>query len=145
MTLDSPVFGVIKTLIPKARDEDPLQRSRPPSELCESVLIGILALLFATDGSRDLVMSVDDRLQHVDEIAPLIADRAPKLENVVAFAPGEKNRDVVALGVRPEPGEYSGLEGRRVSLPEGVVGAVLGVDGRGDNERGGVRRPVLIP
>jgi hypothetical protein len=31
-----------------------------------------------------------------------------------------------------------------VSLPEGVVGAVLGVNGWGDNERGGVLRPVLI-
>jgi len=59
----------------------------------------------------------------------VVSGRRDRRRKLVAFAPGEKSRDVVALGVRLEPGEYSGLEGRRVSLPEGIVGAVLGVDG----------------
>ena len=62
VTLDTAEFRVAKSLIPEAGDEDPLQRSRPPLEFCQSVLVGVVPFLLATDGCLDLVACVDDRL-----------------------------------------------------------------------------------
>ena len=62
VALDPPEFRITEPLIPEAGDEDPLQRSRPSLEFCESLLVGVVPFLLATDGRLDLVASVDDRL-----------------------------------------------------------------------------------
>lgn len=77
VALDAAELRVAEPLIAEAGNEDPLQRSRPPFEFSQAVLVGVVSILFATDGRLDLVACVDDRLQHVDEVAPLVADRVP--------------------------------------------------------------------
>jgi len=39
-----------------------------------------------TDGRLDLVAGVDDRLEDVDEVAPVVTDRVPEAGDVVAVA-----------------------------------------------------------
>jgi len=55
-------------------------------EFRQSVLVGLLMLLLATDSRLDLVTSVDDGLENIDEIAPLVTDRVLEAGNVVAVA-----------------------------------------------------------
>ncbi len=62
VALDAAELRVAEPLIAEAGDENPLQRSRPPLELCQSVLVGVVPFLLATDGCLDLVARVDDRL-----------------------------------------------------------------------------------
>ena len=86
MALDPPELRITEPLIPEAGDENPLQRTRPPLEFHQSVLVGVFTLLFATDGRLDFVASVDDGLEDVDEIAAPVADRVPEARDVVAVA-----------------------------------------------------------
>ena len=51
VTLNSLEFRIVEPLTPKTGDEDPFQRARPPFEFFESLLIRVVTLLFATDGS----------------------------------------------------------------------------------------------
>ena len=44
-------------------------------EFLELLLIGVISLLFATDFGFDLVASIDDQLEDVNGVNPLIADR----------------------------------------------------------------------
>ncbi|ERG97373.1 MAG: hypothetical protein J07HQW2_03859 [Haloquadratum walsbyi J07HQW2] len=110
VTLDTTELRVAEPLIAEAGDEDPLQRSRPTLEFCQSVLVGVVPFLLATDGRLDLVASVDDRLQHVDEVAPVVTDRVPEAGDVVAVAvavtPDDVRRNVPGTDdVRIQRGE----------------------------------------
>jgi hypothetical protein len=73
-------------LIAETGNEDPLQRSRPSLEFRQSVLVGVVPFLLVTDGRLDLVAGVDDRLEDVDEVAPVVTDRVPEAGDVVAVA-----------------------------------------------------------
>ncbi len=75
VALNSLILRVAESLIPEPSDENPLQRSRPPLEFRQSVLVGVIPLIFATDGRLDLVAGVDNRLQHVNEVAPVVLPR----------------------------------------------------------------------
>ncbi|WP_321169434.1 hypothetical protein [Halohasta litorea] len=44
-------------------------------EFLEAVLVGLVMLLFTTDCSLDIITSIDDRLENVDQIASVVADR----------------------------------------------------------------------
>ncbi len=78
MTLDPPEIRVAEPLIAEAGDKNPLQCSRPPLEFRQSVLVRVVPILLATDGRLDLVASVDDRLEDVDEAAPVVTDGIPR-------------------------------------------------------------------
>ena len=86
MALDAAELRVAEPLVAKAGYEDPLQRSRPHLELHQTVLVWVVPLLLATDGRLDVVASVDDRLQHVEEVAAVVTDRVSEAGDVVAVA-----------------------------------------------------------
>ena len=58
---------------------------RPSSSASRSWSV-IVPLLFATDSRLDFVASVDDGLEDVDEVAPLVADRVSEAGDIVAVA-----------------------------------------------------------
>jgi len=68
VALDPSKFRITKPLIAEASNENPFQRTRSSFEFRQSVLVGIVLLLFATNGRLDLVAIVDDRLQYVNKI-----------------------------------------------------------------------------
>jgi len=74
----------------------------------------------------------------------VVGDRRDRFGEFVSFVSRNEYRDVVSIGVGRQPGEGSRVEGFRVSLTEGIVGTVLGVNGRRDDEGGGVRRRVVV-
>jgi len=74
----------------------------------------------------------------------VVGDRRDRFGEFVSFVSRNEYRDVVPIGVGRQPGERSRVEGFRVSLSECIVGTVLGVDGWRDDERGGVRRRVVV-
>jgi len=75
----------------------------------------------------------------------VVGDRRDRFGEFVSFVSRNEHRDVVSISVGRQPGEGSGLKGFRVGLTEGIVGAVLGVDGwRDDDEGGRVGRRVLV-
>jgi len=86
VALDAAKFRVAEPLIAETGNEDPLQRSRPSLEFRQSVLVGVVLFLLVTDGRLDLVAGVDDRLEDVDEVAPVVTDRVPEAGDVVAVA-----------------------------------------------------------
>jgi len=75
VAFDPTELCVGEPLVAKAGDENPLQGTRPAFEFCESLLIGLVLLLFTTDCSLDLITGIDDRLENVDKVALFVADR----------------------------------------------------------------------
>ena len=98
MALDPAELRVAEPLVPEAGHEDPLQRLRSPLEFREALFVGVVSPSFATNGGLDLVASVDDGLQDVDEIPALVTDRVAESGDVVAvamtLAPDHVRRDV---------------------------------------------------
>jgi len=74
----------------------------------------------------------------------VVGGRFDRLRERVALTTGGKNGDIVAVSVGRQAGECSRLEGFCVSLVEGVISAVLGVDSGGDDERWGVQGGVVV-
>jgi len=98
MALDATELRVTESLISKTGDENPFERTRPPFEFRQSVFVGIVPIFLPTDGRLDLIASVDDRLEHVDEVAPLVTNRVSEFRDVftvaVAVTPDDVRRDV---------------------------------------------------
>jgi len=93
-----PNFALLNPLVAKAGNENPFECSRPSFELCESLLIELVLLLFTTDCSLDLITSIDDRLENVDKVATVVADRIAESRNIIAITmaltPNHIRRDV---------------------------------------------------
>jgi len=119
-----------------ARVDSEVSIAMPP--VCERRLV-VHAAVDAVDRCLELVANEPRAHSGSLTLEMAIGGRCDRRRELVAPAPADEHRDVIAVGVGRYPGERPCLEGRRVCLTEGIVGALLRVDGRHDDERRGVR------